>query len=417
MSRRTNDDGLFNFDFDGSMILPLILLVTFWPAGLIVLFNKLKRFKRGKNDYRRLKNMGITTMICALIFGFLEFPGWAATMFMAGAGITLFGRLDKKREERYRKYLSVIGGRSPVSLIEISAKVDEPLSTVRHDLDKMIKNGYFGLATYIDYRRNCIVLDGVDGAIADEQSENTTMEDRVSRIERDIRGAVNRIFEDIKHGINETVDTFATETKDGRRIVPDKSKVKVNVAVDEKGNVRFTPKVNGQENGKAAVHLNVKDAPKVSLDKEEQTQDQYAHYITEIREVNSRIADPEISEKIDQIEGITARIFSYVRKHPERTNEIRKFMNYYLPTTLKLLDSYALLEEQGIEGEHITASKQQIHDILDTLIKSYEKQLDQLFTSKSMDIASDIQVMETMLSADGLKENDFNLKTQTLGGK
>ena len=105
-----------------------------------------------------------------------------------------------------------------------------------------------------------------------------------------------------------------------------------------------------------------------------------------------------------------AKIFGIVRKKPERIGEIRKFMNYYLPTTLKLLDSYAMLEEQGIEGDNITASKKQISQIMDTLIKSFEKQLDQLFSSQALDISSDIEVMENMLAADGLKDSDFKLK-------
>ena len=138
----------------------------------------------------------------------------------------------------------------------------------------------------------------------------------------------------------------------------------------------------------------------------------FGRTISQIRELNDRIKDPEISAKIDQIEAVTARIFQVVRKKPERIGEIRKFMNYYLPTTLKLLDSYALLEEQGIEGENITASKQQISQILDTLIKSFKKQLDLLFSSQAMDITTDIEVMDNMLAADGLKDSDFRLKQQ-----
>ena len=139
-------------------------------------------------------------------------------------------------------------------------------------------------------------------------------------------------------------------------------------------------------------------------------EDQFGRILSQIRELNNRIADKEISAKIDQIETITAKIFGIVRKKPERIGEIRKFMNYYLPTTLKLLDSYAMLEEQGIEGDNITASKKQISQIMDTLIKSFEKQLDQLFSSQALDISSDIEVMENMLAADGLKDSDFKLK-------
>ena len=392
--RDDQDNSLLDFDIDGGMIGTLIMLVVCWPIGVIILLNKLKKFKRGKSEYRKLKSMGITTMIAALALGFLGgYMGWASTMLLAGGGITLFAQLDKKREKRYRRYLSIIGGRSPVSLVDISARSGEPVSTVAHDLRKMIQAGYFGLETYIDESRRCIVLDGVDSGDLNENAAADAANDRVSRLESDIRGAVNRIFDEIKHGINDTVDTIdGAKHRQG--------------GVDLKKETRADKTAASKPQGDKTA-----DKGKVSSNEGDESQsDQFAHYITEIRDANSRIADEEISEKIDQIESITAKIFGIVRKRPERIGEIRKFMNYYLPTTLKLLDSYALLEEQGIEGHNISASKQQIRAILDTLIKSYEKQLDQLFTTNAMDITSDIEVMETMLSADGLKESDFTLR-------
>ena len=91
--------------------------------------------------------------------------------------------------------------------------------------------------------------------------------------------------------------------------------------------------------------------------------------------------------------------------------QIRKFMNYYLPTTLKLLDSYALLEAQGIEGENITASKAEIERTMDTLIAGFEKQLDRLFSSQAMDITADVEVLEGMMAQDGLGDNKYTMKT------
>ncbi|MBQ2957976.1 MAG: 5-bromo-4-chloroindolyl phosphate hydrolysis family protein [Clostridia bacterium] len=147
--------------------------------------------------------------------------------------------------------------------------------------------------------------------------------------------------------------------------------------------------------------------------KDDSAKDQYQQWIESIREVNDRIDDRVISEKIDRIELLTKKIFEMVKKRPDKEGQIRKFLNYYLPTTLKLLDSYALLEEQGIEGDNITASKKQIEGIMDTLIQGFEKQLDQLFSAQAMDINSDIEVLENMMAVDGLKENQFKLrKTQ-----
>ena len=145
-------------------------------------------------------------------------------------------------------------------------------------------------------------------------------------------------------------------------------------------------------------------------EEEPEEKDQYQQWIDSIREVNDRIDDQVISDKIDRIEELTRKIFEMVKKRPDKEGQIRKFMNYYLPTTLKLLDSYALLEDQGIEGENITASKHQIEGIMDTLIQGFEKQLDLLFTAQAMDINSDIEVLESMMAVDGLKENQFRMK-------
>ena len=131
-----------------------------------------------------------------------------------------------------------------------------------------------------------------------------------------------------------------------------------------------------------------------------------------IRRANDIIADEELSRQIDSIENSCRQILSVLEQRPQLLSQLRTFLRYYLPTTLKLLDSYALLEEQGIEGDNITASKQQISQIMDTLIKGFEKQLDQLFSTQAIDINSDIEVLENMMAADGLKESDFKLKSQ-----
>jgi len=77
-------------------------------------------------------------------------------------------------------------------------------------------------------------------------------------------------------------------------------------------------------------------------------------------------------------------------------------VSYYLPTTLKLVRSYATLEKQGVKGENILSAKQSIRNILDTLTTGYEQQLDQLFKSDAIDIAADISVLENLMQQDGL---------------
>ena len=121
-----------------------------------------------------------------------------------------------------------------------------------------------------------------------------------------------------------------------------------------------------------------------------------------IRQVNEAIANPELSDKIDRIEELTAKIFELVGERPEKAGELRRFMNYYLPQTLKILESYSKLEAQGVEGENIAEAKGKIEGMMDKLVDGYETQLDKLFADDVLDISADLKVMESMLEKDGL---------------
>lgn len=135
-----------------------------------------------------------------------------------------------------------------------------------------------------------------------------------------------------------------------------------------------------------------------------------AALLRQIRTVNDHIAHPEMSRKIDRIEEITGRILEFQKEHPEKAAELRKFLNYYLPTTLKILNSYAELEKQGITGENIDATKERIEGMMDMVVEGFERQLDKLFAGDMMDIAADITVMEQMMEGDGLFEKDDEMQ-------
>lgn len=124
--------------------------------------------------------------------------------------------------------------------------------------------------------------------------------------------------------------------------------------------------------------------------------------LQEIRRVNDSIPDPELSRKIDRIEEITGHILDYQKKHPDKAGELHKFLNYYLPTTLKILNAYAELDQQGVDGDNINTTKDRIEGMMDLVVEGFEKQLDKLFEGDMMDISSDISVMEKMLNHDGL---------------
>ena len=133
-----------------------------------------------------------------------------------------------------------------------------------------------------------------------------------------------------------------------------------------------------------------------------QEKDEYQKILDELRRVNDEIPDEEMTDKISRLEAVSTKIFEQAKADPEKLPQMRKFMDYYLPTSLKLLNTYAELDKQGIEGENISESKHRIEQTMDTLVKAFETQLDKLFASDALDVSTDIDVMENMLRADGL---------------
>ncbi len=148
-------------------------------------------------------------------------------------------------------------------------------------------------------------------------------------------------------------------------------------------------------------------APEPPPQPEEETAPSQADRIlSEIRAVNDDIDDPVMSQKIDRIEEITRKIFAYQQQHPDKSGQLRTFLNYYLPTTLKILRAYAQMEEQGVEGANISAAKDRIEGMMDKVVEGFEKQLDQLFANTAMDITADVSVLERMLEKDGLSQKN-----------
>ena len=139
----------------------------------------------------------------------------------------------------------------------------------------------------------------------------------------------------------------------------------------------------------------------------EENMDEYSRILKELRDINEQIPGEEFSAKIDRLEDLTAKIFKLVQENPEKQGKMRKFINYYLPTSLKLLKQYEQLDAQGIEGKNISESKRQIEETMDTMITAFENQLDTMFASESMDISADIAAMQNLMRADGLLDNEF----------
>jgi len=135
--------------------------------------------------------------------------------------------------------------------------------------------------------------------------------------------------------------------------------------------------------------------------------DEGRQFVQKIRDANRDIPGEEISRKLDRLEEVTGKIYDYVETHPEKFPEIKKFTEYFLPTTLKLLDAYREFDYQPVKGDNISSAKKEIEDTMDTINSAFENLLDSLFEDAAMDISTDISVLETMIAQEGLAKKNL----------
>ena len=133
--------------------------------------------------------------------------------------------------------------------------------------------------------------------------------------------------------------------------------------------------------------------------------------LAEMQRLDDNIQDEKISADIQKLKEICGKIFEQVKNDPSKLPQIRKFMNYYLPTTLKLLNSYDRMGAQGISGDNIDTTMGKVEGMMNTIVKAFEKQLDSLFGAEAMDISTDITVLETMMAREGLTEQEMKAET------
>ena len=129
--------------------------------------------------------------------------------------------------------------------------------------------------------------------------------------------------------------------------------------------------------------------------------------LSEMKRLNDSIEDPTISAQIERLEATTQKIIGVVVEKPEKLSQISRFLNYYLPTTLKLLNAYDRMDAAGVSGINIDGTKGKIEDMMETICKAFDKQLDALFGDEALDISADITVLEQMLQQEGLGDTPF----------
>lgn len=113
-------------------------------------------------------------------------------------------------------------------------------------------------------------------------------------------------------------------------------------------------------------------------------------------------------DKVDQLLSTIAAIFENVKEHPENGDSLGKFMDYYMPTTISLVERYVAFQSKE-SGENAKNAMEDILNSLDTINDGFLSLLNNLQGEVARDIQADISVMKAMLKQEGLLGKDFNM--------
>jgi 5-bromo-4-chloroindolyl phosphate hydrolysis protein len=263
-------------------------------------------------------------------------------LFVTSIVLFLNGSRIRKRIKRFKRYISQMQGRSYYMIKDFSSSAGQNIKYIAKDLQKMIVIGMFPEG-HIDDEKTCFMLNNESYEQYIILQENMRMREREEQ-ER------------------ERNKKQAQEDKVNK---PDSLEPEIRKAINE-----------GRQ------------------------------YVQKIRYANIALPGEEISGKLDRLEEVTGKIFDYVEKHPEKFPEIKKFTEYFLPTTLKLVDAYREFEYQTVKGDNISNAKKEIEETMDTINHAFENLLDDLFEDAAMDISTDISVLETMFAQEGLAKKN-----------
>lgn len=280
--------------------------------------------------------------------------------FIFSMVLLLKGNSNRKRLKRFQKYMGFIKGQDYYPIEDLSAATGLSSKYIDKDLRKMISIGMFPEG-HIDNKKTTFILTN--------ERYKQYLQIKYLEVQQNIAN------KNLKSGDRQK---FLTEAQEYQ--------------------------LEREENQKISSEM------RKSLDEGRK-------FIADIKAANVAIPGEEISKKLYRLEEISGKIYDYVEMHPEKFAEIRKFAEYFLPTTLKLVEAYKKLDYQTVQGQNISNAKREIEDTMDTINGAFENLLDDLFQDMAMDISTDISVLETILAQEGLTDNDMRVKNKNMEDK
>ncbi len=298
--------------------------------------------------------IGAASAVMALIFlmvfeqYFAGFLIWLILSLLVAVPFGIMGisgTRSYKSKGRFKTYLRKLDGRECCNITELADGVGKSTQEVVKDLESMIRKRWFRQG-HLDRQKTCLIV--TDRMYREYLQLETQKQNYQEQLKQD----------DIQRQMNQRV----AEQEQNERMK------------------KLDPEVR-------------------------KVIEQGETFVCKIRQCNDAIPGEEISAKISRMELIVARIFDRVEQNPACVGDIRKLLEYYLPTTVKLLEAYEEMDAQPVYGENIQTAKKEIEATLDTLNAAFEKLLDNLFQDTAWDVSSDISVLNTMLYQEGLHED------------
>lgn len=277
--------------------------------------------------------------------------GLLLPFLVGGTGLACQGHKMQTRVKHYQKYVGFLGDDTHCELEALGYSIGLPVKKILKEIQKMIWKGWFKQG-HLDAKNTSLI-------VTDE--------------------AYKQYLE-------------AQKAYDRRQLE------------EQQKQQLWQKQAKAQEKAKAAQQQETSTESELPEDAKSVIQEGY-EYLRQMKACNDAIPGEEISAKIFRLEHVIERIFQCVERHPELVEELRRFMKYYLPTTVKLLKAYEELDQQEVQGVTIQKSKQEIEQTLDTIGQAFENLLDSFFEDTAVDISSDISVMQTLMAQEGLLRN------------
>lgn len=301
--------------------------------------------------------------ICAALGLIWPTPIFVLLLGLCGGSALMLrkGITEKNRLNRMKRYISLCAGKMYMNISDLAKHANKSPKYILKDIKRMLKLGFFPEG-HLDENETCLMLDDATYReyLRVEKQRKAYLADQNSKASPPDEAAAQMVHS--KSSTGKTNPTNAT--------------------------------VNGQSStGNPELDAMIREG-----------QD----YIRRLHELNDLIPGEVISEKMYRMENLLKEIFKRLEEDPSQMSKLHKLMNYYLPTTIKLLQAYSEFDDVSSPGAEIIDAKTEIEKTVDTINEAFTELLNKLFQATVFDVTTDAQVLQTMLAKEGLTKNDFS---------